>query len=635
MSDLAQGLALQLLWKVNLGGTKLFLEARYHFLVCPQGGGTAAELLRNLFCQFYARLQSESPIRSLAEKCRLLAEGQTGVTFNDSSNLDVMQLSMALNQYRSHVEQLAYYDPVYAVGNRSKYLRDANMLISYDKKRRFSLFCIDISSFSNYNDLFNVQTGDEILREVSGRLKGFFGGYIYRINGDVFLGIHFRKEHPDAIANRLRQALAVPVKAGPDMFTISVNIGICTYPVHADTPEELLERVQVALRYAKRQDGMVTYNAALMRLLRDEAVILRLLETRLGDGTLEVWYQPLMDLRTGRFTAAEALLRLRDAQGRLLPANQVIAIAERNGLVVRVGEYALRRACSFMRRAGLRLGLSRVGINLSVQHFLVENCTGGILEAIRASGAEPGVVSLEITETVLIQSFGKIKDIAVQLQQAGLHIVLDDFGAGYSSLNYLSRLPVDVLKIDLGADQRRDGFPEAAYPAEGRRRHGPDQRHDHRRRRCGDRGSPGSCPGGRGGLHSGGFLREAHAGGRTGRHAGRFQGSVTPGACPAAAFSTGSRRLAARRPVADCARRPRKGRADGRKTGTQGAARHGARKGRPPGRLRMVKRLQRCMIPECSNAFLTSAGPCRMLKPNSGYPLRAFSYEKDTSPLFF
>ena len=90
------------------------------------------------------------------------------------------------------------------------------------------------------------------------------------------------------------------------MFTISVNIGICTYPVHADTPEELLERVQVALRYAKRQDGMVTYNAALMRLLRDEAVILRLLETRLGDGTLEVWYQPLMDLRTGRFTAAEA-----------------------------------------------------------------------------------------------------------------------------------------------------------------------------------------------------------------------------------------------------------------------------------------------------------------------------------------
>ena len=73
MSDLAQGLALQLLWKVNLGGAKLFLEARYHFLVCPQGGGTAAELLRNLFCQFYARLQSVSPIRSLAEKCRLLA----------------------------------------------------------------------------------------------------------------------------------------------------------------------------------------------------------------------------------------------------------------------------------------------------------------------------------------------------------------------------------------------------------------------------------------------------------------------------------------------------------------------------------------------------------------------------------
>ncbi|WP_294623449.1 bifunctional diguanylate cyclase/phosphodiesterase [uncultured Bilophila sp.] len=450
MSDLAQGLSLQLLWKVNLNGTKVFLEAQYDYLVYPQGGKTAEELLRNLFSQFYERLQSESPLRSLSEKCRLLVEGQTDVTFNDSSNLDIMQLSMALNQYRSHVEQLAYYDPVYAVGNRIKYLRDVNMLISYNKKRRFSLFCIDISSFSNYNDLFNVQTGDAILREVSERLKGSFGEYIYRISGDVFLGIGFQEEHPEDVAGRLREVLAMPIEAGGSMFTISVNIGVCTYPVHADTPEELLERVQVALRYAKRQGGTVIYNSALMRLLRDEAAILRLLETSLKDGTLEVWYQPLMNLHTGTFTAVEALLRLRDAQGGLLPTDQVIAIAERNGLVVRIGEYVLRRGCSFMRRAGLGLGLSRVGINLSVQHFVVENCTDGILKAIRESGVEPDVVSLEITETVLIQSFDKIKDISMRLQKAGLRIALDDFGAGYSSLNYLSRLPVDVLKIDRG-----------------------------------------------------------------------------------------------------------------------------------------------------------------------------------------
>ncbi len=91
-----------------------------------------------------------------------------------------------------------------------------------------------------------------------------------------------------------------------------------------------------------------------------------------------------------------------------------------------------------------------MGINLSVQHFVVENCTDGILKAIRESGVEPDVVSLEITETVLIQSFDKIKDISMRLQKAGLRIALDDFGAGDSSLNYLSRLPVDVLKIDRG-----------------------------------------------------------------------------------------------------------------------------------------------------------------------------------------
>lgn len=450
MAVFAQGLALELLWKVNLDGTKVFLNAQTHYLVYPEGGKTAQELLRNLFRRFYTRLQNESPIRSLTEKCRLLVEGQTDVVFNDSPNQEIMQLCMALNQYRNHVEQLAYTDPVYAVGNRIKYLRDANMLISYDSKRWFSLFCIDISSFSNYNDLFNVQTGDEILHEVSARLKAFFGEYIYRINGDVFLGIDFRKDKREEVVNRLREVLSVPIRASNAMFTIGVNIGICTYPMHAHTPEELLERVQVALRYAKQQGACVIYNSTLMRLLRDEATILRQLETSLMDDTLEVWYQPIMNLATGTFTAVEALLRLRDAQGRVLPTDQVIAIAERNGLVARIGEYVLRRGCSFMQRAGLRLGLSRMGINLSVQHFLVENCTQGILDTIRECGVTPDIVSLEITETVLIQSFDRIKDISMQLQKAGVHIVLDDFGAGYSSLTYLSRLPVDVLKIDRG-----------------------------------------------------------------------------------------------------------------------------------------------------------------------------------------
>lgn len=450
MTHLAQGLALEMLWKVNIDGRKLFLKTEHHFLVYSQDGRTAEELIRSLFSQFYTRLQNESPVRSLTEKCRLLVEGQTDVTFNDSPNPEIMQLCIALNQYRSHVEQLAYNDPVYAIGNRLKYLRDATMLISYDEKRAFSLFCIDISSFSNYNDLFNVQTGDEILAEISERLKGIFGEYIYRINGDVFLGIDFRTDERDAVVARLREVISVPVRAGNSVFTIKVNIGICTYPMHAKTPEELLERVQVALRYAKQRGDTVVYNSALMRLLRDEAAILRRLQTSLRDNTLEVWYQPIMNLHTGTFTAVEALLRLRDAQGKMLPTSQVIAIAERNGLVVRIGEYVLRRACSFMQRSGLRLGLSRVGVNLSVQHFMVENCTQGILDTIRESGVGPDAVSLEITETVLIQSFDRIKDISEQLQKAGVHIVLDDFGAGYSSLNYLSRLPVDVLKIDRG-----------------------------------------------------------------------------------------------------------------------------------------------------------------------------------------
>lgn len=146
-----------------------------------------------------------------------------------------------------------------------------------------------------------------------------------------------------------------------------------------------------------------------MRLLRDEVAIRRRLQTSLRDDTLEVWYQPIMNFHTGTFIAVEALLRLRDGQGRMLPTSQVIAIAERNGLVVRIGEYVLRRACSFMQRSGLCPGLSGVGANLPVQYFMVENCTQGMLDTIRESGVGPDAVSLEIAETVLIQSFDRIK----------------------------------------------------------------------------------------------------------------------------------------------------------------------------------------------------------------------------------
>lgn len=448
LEDFAKGLSLELLLKVRLNGERHFLTAGYQYTRCEQGAG-AREALSGLISAYYARLSQESPVQMMTEKCRRLIEGRSDVVFDEYTDLDMMELSKAFNQYRKQVEQLAYSDPMFGVGNRPKFLRDVNMLISYEKKRPFSLFCVDIRAFSQYNELFGSETGDAILHEMLRRLSRPFGTYVYRINGDVFLGVSLSAEEAEPFAARLLQMLTVPLTAGSNTFSVQVRIAVCRYPANGDSPTALLGRVQSALNYAKQAgQEIVVYSDALDEMIRTEADILQRLKCAIQQRTLEVWYQPMMYLGSGRFTAAEALIRLPDGRGGYFPAQQVISLAERNGLVERLGDYVLEQACRFMHDRGLGLGLAHIGVNLSVQQLWVEQSADHLLEIIRACGIPPQYVTLEITESVLIQSIEQASATLDQLRQAGVRIALDDFGVGYSSLNYLSNLPVDVIKID-------------------------------------------------------------------------------------------------------------------------------------------------------------------------------------------
>ena len=447
--DFAKGLSIELLMKIRSGNKKSFLTARYQYKRCRMGEGRAEEEIASLVRAYYAKRSQESPARMLTEKCRQLIEGKTDVAFDEYTDPEMTELSKTFNQYRKQVEQLAYFDPVFSIGNRPKYLRDAHMLISYDKKRKFQLFCIDICSFSQYNELFSADVGDAILQETIRRLSRLFGNYLYRINGDVFLGISLSGEKGKAFAARLQDLLAEPVSAGNASFTLQARIAVCGYPSDGDSPELLLDKIQSALRYAKElNQKTVIYDATLDQMIGAEADILHRLKSAIADGTLEVWYQPMVHVESGRFTSAEALVRLPDGKGGFFPAGQVIALAERGGLVEELGDYVLERACRFMAAHGRELGLEHMGVNLSVQQLLVENSADHLLKVIQASGVPANRITLEITESILIQSIEQVSSVLDQLRQTGLRIALDDFGVGYSSLNYLSNLPVDVIKID-------------------------------------------------------------------------------------------------------------------------------------------------------------------------------------------
>lgn len=453
--DFAKGVTLELLLRTRLNGKKFFLTTHYQYRYCKVGKNQAEKEITALVHSYYDHRSSESPAHRLTEKCRQLIDGQNKVIFDEYTDLEMMELSKTFNQYRKQVEQLAYFDPVFNVGNRSKYQRDANMLISYDKKRPFSLFCVDICSFSQYNQLFSADIGDKILHEVVQRLSRIFGNYLYRINGDVFLGITLSGEDENALASKLQTLLTSPVTAGHATFTLQVRIAVCRYPANGPSPEILLDRIQSAMRYAKESDQTIMlYNDKLDDIIRSEADILKRLEAAIKEKTLEVWYQPIMHLTTESFNTAEALVRLPDGNGGYFSAFQVVALAERSGMVDQLGDYVLIRAGRFINAQGKALGLKNIHVNLSVQQLLVENITDHLLSIIHASGADNEQITLELTESVLIQSIEHASSTLEALRQAGIQIALDDFGVGYSSLNYLFNLPVDVIKIDRSLTQQ-------------------------------------------------------------------------------------------------------------------------------------------------------------------------------------
>lgn len=453
--DFAKGVTLELLLRTRLNGKKFFLTTHYQYRYCKVGKNQAEKEITALVHSYYDHRSSESPAHRLTEKCRQLIDGQNKVIFDEYTDLEMMELSKTFNQYRKQVEQLAYFDPVFNVGNRSKYQRDANMLISYDKKRPFSLFCVDICSFSQYNQLFSADIGDKILHEVVQRLSRIFGNYLYRINGDVFLGITLSGEDENAFASKLQTLLTSPVTAGHATFTLQVRIAVCRYPANGPSPEILLDRIQSAMRYAKESDQTIMlYNDKLDDIIRSEADILKRLEAAIKEKTLEVWYQPIMHLTTESFNTAEALVRLPDGNGGYFSAFQVVALAERSGMVDQLGDYVLSRSGRFINAQGKALGLKNIHVNLSVQQLLVENITDHLLSIIHASGADNEQITLELTESVLIQSIEHASSTLEALRQAGIQIALDDFGVGYSSLNYLFNLPVDVIKIDRSLTQQ-------------------------------------------------------------------------------------------------------------------------------------------------------------------------------------
>jgi diguanylate cyclase (GGDEF)-like protein len=339
---------------------------------------------------------------------------------------------------------------------------------AHRNSRPLAVMLFNINKFREINEAFGVEAGDAILVRTGTLLRNTLreGDSVARWGGDEFIAVLEDASGDDEarqVAAKIIERFAAPLVFDDDarQCFVTLSVGIALYPSADCSLDALLRRAEQALARARAIGGhSVELVGGAGTAPQSERLVLKNgLRTALADGQLLLEYQPQVDLPTRRITGVEALIRWQHPQfGRIEPA-RFIALAEETGLIVPIGDWVLQTACA-QQRAWIAAGLPaiKIAVNLSARQLKDPGLVARVLQQVTQSGITPRHLELEITEGVLMDDLPRNRATLAALRGAGLQISIDDFGTGYSSLNYLSELPVDILKMD-GQFVRRLGMP--------------------------------------------------------------------------------------------------------------------------------------------------------------------------------
>jgi diguanylate cyclase (GGDEF)-like protein/PAS domain S-box-containing protein len=353
--------------------------------------------------------------------------------------------------------RLANYDVLTGLPNRILLQDRLQQAVSQAHRAggQFALLFIDLDRFKDVNDSLGHDAGDSMLSEISARLLGQLreSDTVARLGGDEFVVLLRdigREEEAAVVARKLLEAISAPMTIKGLEFFPSGSIGISMYPKDGESGSALLKNADTAMYQAKAggKNGFRFYaqemNQRILARLRLENGLRHALERN----EFALHYQPQVNTATGEIVGAEALLRWFPADGAPVPPAEFIPIAEETGLIVPIGAWVLQQACLQCRRwidAGLA-GL-RVTVNLSARQFR-QDIVKTVLRVLRDTGCPPASLTLELTESALMEQPEIAARTLRRLKAMGVNLAIDDFGTGYSSLNYLSRFPIHTLKID-------------------------------------------------------------------------------------------------------------------------------------------------------------------------------------------
>ncbi|UEH10860.1 putative bifunctional diguanylate cyclase/phosphodiesterase [Pseudomonas sp. HN8-3] len=368
-------------------------------------------------------------------------------------------LADSLTLANQELTHLALHDMLTGLPNRTLLADRIQQGIQavYEQGGCFALMFIDLDGFKPVNDAFGHHMGDQLLREVGLRLREDLRSQdtLARIGGDEFVLLVQLTQPDDAMGLAERQVGLInrAFTVAEHELKISASIGIAMFPGNGNNPQELLMNADAAMYHAKGmgKNGYSFFDASMNTNARKQLQLLQDLRNALELGEFRLYYQPKFDAVSGIAVGAEALLRWEHPQqGLLLPA-AFIALAEKTGLIIAIGEWVLDEACRQMSLWYAQGYQSwRIAVNLSALQFCHAGLVNSVAAALERHQLPANSLTLEITETTAMSDADASMTVLQQLSDMGVDLSIDDFGTGYSSLMYLKRLPANELKIDRG-----------------------------------------------------------------------------------------------------------------------------------------------------------------------------------------
>lgn len=371
-------------------------------------------------------------------------------------SLSIMDRHLSERSTRQEVRlrAIAHHDPLTGVANRILLdLELARMLREAERSgASAAVLCIDLDRFKAINDLLGHSAGDKLLVAASQRMGALLrrGDVLARLGGDEFAVLLLGGDHAErynSVAERIAAAMSEPFLIDEQQLSIGASLWIAVFPRDGLTGEELLRCADIALYRAKEEarGGVRLFVPEMDAELQHRRTLERDLRVAIANEALEIHYQPLVDCDGGEVEGFEALLRWRHPTRGMVSPVDFIPIAEESGLIIPLGQWMIEQACRTASRWESPL---RVAVNLSPAQFKHGKLVEQIGSALADSGLTPNRLELEVTEGVLIDNPARAVAILSELRGLGVRVSLDDFGTGFSSLNYLRIFPLDKIKID-------------------------------------------------------------------------------------------------------------------------------------------------------------------------------------------